>query len=124
MSSFLNNLLLLQEVMETISEDQMNTVARFLESRDMVQEALDVATDPDYKFELALQLGDLTVAHGIAKSVDSEVKWKQLAELAMSAGEHSEPFLCSSSFLATDFVVLPQGLSAALEYLLLNKKTS
>lgn len=40
----------------------MSSVARFLESRNMVAEALEVATDPDYRFELAIQLGRLEVA--------------------------------------------------------------
>ncbi|GMH35365.1 hypothetical protein BSKO_03233 [Bryopsis sp. KO-2023] len=75
------------DLLSSIPEDQMNTVARFLESRDLVREALEVATDPDYRFELAVQLGDLPVAHEIAKTVDSEVKWKQLGELAMSSGK-------------------------------------
>lgn len=38
------------------------SVARFLESRGMIEEALEVATDPDYRFELAIQLGRLEVA--------------------------------------------------------------
>lgn len=37
-------------------------MARFLESRGMIEEALEVATDPDYRFELAIQLGRLDVA--------------------------------------------------------------
>jgi coatomer subunit beta' len=37
-------------------------VARFLESRGMIEDALEVATDPDYRFELAIQLGRLEVA--------------------------------------------------------------
>ena len=38
------------------------SVARFLESRGMIEDALEVATDPDYRFELAMQLGRLEVA--------------------------------------------------------------
>jgi len=37
-------------------------VARFLESRGMIEDALEVATDPDYRFDLAIQLGRLEVA--------------------------------------------------------------
>ena len=37
-------------------------MARFLESRGMIEEALEVATDPDYRFELAIQLGRLEIA--------------------------------------------------------------
>lgn len=112
------------------------SVARFLESRGMIEDALDVATDPDYRFDLAIQLGRLEVAkvssqvhtclqaditckilwlgdliffisclnefdlsayagsnvhslflQGIATEVQSESKWKQLGELAMSTGK-------------------------------------
>lgn len=37
-------------------------MARFLESRGMIEDALEVATDPDYRFELAIQLGKLEIA--------------------------------------------------------------
>jgi coatomer subunit beta' len=37
-------------------------VAHFLESRGMIEDAIEVATDPDYRFELAIQLGRLEVA--------------------------------------------------------------
>ncbi|KAL6954259.1 hypothetical protein U1Q18_006639 [Sarracenia purpurea var. burkii] len=62
------------------------SVARFLESRGMVEDALEVATDPDYRFDLAIQLGKLEVAKEIATGSESESKWKQLGELAMSTG--------------------------------------
>lgn len=119
------------------------SVAHFLESRGMIEDALEVATDPDYRFELAIQLGKLEIAkvsavkslkeHFLALSIckstctqrdrhththvmaskiiytatcflctldyqeylckqdiatvaQSESKWKQLGELAMSTG--------------------------------------
>ena len=65
----------------------MNNVAKFLESRGMPEQALDVATDTDYRFELAVQLGRLDTALAIAGEADSESKWKQLGELAMSSGK-------------------------------------
>lgn len=40
----------------------VDSVAHFLESRGMIEDALEVATDPDYKFELAIQLGKLEIA--------------------------------------------------------------
>lgn len=67
-------------------QDQMNSVARFLEGRGRTADALEVATDPDYRFELAVQLSKLDVALEIAESADSEGKWRQLSELAMSSG--------------------------------------
>ncbi|KAF9616843.1 hypothetical protein IFM89_032693 [Coptis chinensis] len=63
------------------------SVARFLESRDMLEAALEVATDPNYRFDLAIQLGRLDVAQEIATEIQSESRWKQLGELAMSIGK-------------------------------------
>lgn len=40
--------------------------------------------DLDHKFELAIQLGKLEAAHEILQKSESEQKWKQLADLAMS----------------------------------------
>ncbi|KAL6580086.1 hypothetical protein OROMI_008110 [Orobanche minor] len=51
----------------------------------MIEDALEVATDPDYRFELAINLGKLEIAKDIATSTQSESKWKQLGELAVSS---------------------------------------
>ncbi|GMH15955.1 hypothetical protein Nepgr_017796 [Nepenthes gracilis] len=75
------------EILPSIPKLHHNSVARFLESRGMIEDALEVATDPDYRFELAIQLGKLEVANEIATEVQSESKWKQLGELAMSTGK-------------------------------------
>ncbi|RVW88020.1 Coatomer subunit beta'-2 [Vitis vinifera] len=75
------------ELLPSIPKEHHNSVARFLESRGMIEDALEVATDPDYRFELAMQLGRLEVAKDIATEVQSESKWKQLGELAMSTGK-------------------------------------
>uniref|UniRef100_A0A0D6QYI2 Coatomer subunit beta' n=1 Tax=Araucaria cunninghamii TaxID=56994 RepID=A0A0D6QYI2_ARACU len=75
------------EILPTIPKEHLNSVARFLESRGMLEEALEVAVDPDYKFDLAVQLGRLGVAQEIAVESQSESKWKQLGELAMSDGK-------------------------------------
>ena len=37
-------------------------MAHFLEARGMLEDALEVATDPDYRFDLAIQLGRLGTA--------------------------------------------------------------
>ena len=75
------------EVLKTIPEEKHNEIAKFLEARELIAEALEVATDADYRFDLALQLGRLGTAHEIAQHMDSELKWKQLGELAMSKGK-------------------------------------
>ncbi|CAL9117847.1 unnamed protein product [Musa textilis] len=75
------------EVLPSIPKEHHNSVAHFLESRGMLEDALEVATDPNYKFDLAVQLGRLEIAKAIAMEVQSESKWKQLGELAMSTGK-------------------------------------
>ncbi|CAM6121486.1 unnamed protein product [Calypogeia fissa] len=76
-----------EEILPTIPKEHLNSVARFLESRGMLEDALEVATDADYRFDLSVQLGRLDVAKAIAEEAQSESKWKQLGELAMSAGQ-------------------------------------
>ncbi|CAL1264920.1 unnamed protein product [Larinioides sclopetarius] len=74
-------------VLPSVPWEQRTRVAHFLEKQGFKSQALVVSTDPDHKFELALQLGDLTVAYGLAKDAMNEQKWKQLAELAMTKCE-------------------------------------
>ncbi|KAL1364333.1 hypothetical protein AAHE18_03G210400 [Arachis hypogaea] len=50
---------------------------------------MEVATDPDYRFDLAMQPGRLEVAKRIATEVQIESKWKQLGELSMSTGKRT-----------------------------------
>ncbi|XP_062085955.1 coatomer subunit beta'-3-like [Humulus lupulus] len=42
------------KILPTIPPEHHNSVARFLESRGMLEDALEVATDPDYKFDMAI----------------------------------------------------------------------
>ncbi|XP_067946243.1 coatomer subunit beta'-like [Watersipora subatra] len=75
------------KVLPTIPKDQRNRVAHFLEKQGFKPQALAVTCDPEHKFELALQLADLKIAYGIASEQDTEGKWKQLADLALSKSE-------------------------------------
>ncbi|KAI3425793.1 hypothetical protein D9Q98_007768 [Chlorella vulgaris] len=75
------------EVLETIPKDQHNSIAKFLEAKGMAEEALQVATDADYRFELAVSLGMLDLALELAGQSDSEAKWSQLGELALGSGQ-------------------------------------
>lgn len=43
-----------------------------------------MSTDPEHCFELALQIGNLTIAHALAKESNNPQKWSQLAEVATS----------------------------------------
>ncbi|KAJ3115645.1 Coatomer subunit beta' [Phlyctochytrium bullatum] len=72
------------KVLPSIPADQRNRVARFLEAQNMKEQALEVATDPDHRFDLAVQLGKLNIAYDIAKEVDREDKWKVVGDAALS----------------------------------------
>ncbi|NXE47356.1 COPB2 protein, partial [Casuarius casuarius] len=73
------------KVLPTIPKEQRTRVAHFLEkqARELFL-TLAVSTDPEHRFELALQLGELKIAYQLAVEAESEQKWKQLAELAIS----------------------------------------
>ncbi|XP_067450149.1 coatomer subunit beta'-like [Thunnus thynnus] len=77
------------KVLPTIPKEQRTRVALFLEKQGFRQQALAVSTDPDHKFELALQLGELKTAYQLALEAESEQKWKQLAELATTKCQFS-----------------------------------
>lgn len=49
-----------------------------------------MAVDPDYRFELAVQLGRLSDAMQLAASDESDTKWRQIGELAIKAGAVDE----------------------------------
>ncbi|KAL1107903.1 hypothetical protein V6Z11_D03G077200 [Gossypium hirsutum] len=92
------------EILPSIPKEHHNSVAQFLESQGMIEDALEVATDPDYRFDLAMQLGKLEIAKEIATEAQSESKWKQLGELAMSTGKASLPLRLKSAFEKFDHV--------------------
>lgn len=71
-------------ILPTVPSHYRTRVAHFLEKQGFRQQALAVSTDPEHRFELALQLGDLKIAHSIAKEAQSTQKWKQLSELAIT----------------------------------------
>ncbi|VDL99063.1 unnamed protein product [Schistocephalus solidus] len=74
-------------ILPSIPSSHRTKIAHFLERQGFRQQAMRVTTDPDHKFDLALQLNDLTTAHDLIKDdedVDSnESKWRQLADLAV-----------------------------------------
>merc|ERR1712106_330177 len=71
-------------VLPTVPKEQRTRVAHFLEKQGFKKQALAVSSDPEHKFDLAIQLGDMDCAYTLAKESASDQKWKQLAELATS----------------------------------------
>jgi len=69
-------------VLQTVPKEQRTRVAHFLEKQGFKKQALAVSIDPEHKFDLAIQLGDLEIGYSLAQESASEQKWRQLAELA------------------------------------------
>ena len=70
-------------------------VARFLESQGFKEEALSVSPDADHRFELAVDLRRMDIAHKVlletkvddVSSTDYQSKWRRLGDLALSNGD-------------------------------------
>ncbi|KAK7420541.1 Coatomer subunit beta' [Neonectria punicea] len=75
------------ELLPTIPQDQLNKIARFLEGQGHKELALEVATDPEHKFDLALGLNQLEVALELAREADVDHKWKTVGDAALAAWE-------------------------------------
>ena len=73
------------EILETIQEDQKNKIARFLEGQGYKEMALEVATDAEHRFDLALALNNLPIALDIAREADVEHRWKTVGDAALAA---------------------------------------
>ncbi|KAJ5232916.1 hypothetical protein N7468_005872 [Penicillium chermesinum] len=73
------------ELLKDVPHDQMNKVARFLEGQGYKDLALEVATDPEHRFDLALSLNDLETALEIARESNADShKWKTIGDAALA----------------------------------------
>lgn len=69
-------------VLPTIPKEHRTRVAHFLEKQGFKEQALQVSTDSEHRFDLALQIGDLNIAIELARETENPQKWSQLAEVA------------------------------------------
>jgi len=76
-------------VLPTIPKEHRTRVAHFLEKQGFKSQALQVSTDADHKFDLALQIGDLEIALKLARESENSQKWSQLADVASSKNNMS-----------------------------------
>lgn len=90
------NFALANELLQQVPKTHHGKIARFLEAKGFKEAALAVATDPEHKFELALQLEKFSTALDLmrtelvtasnASAEDIQAKWKQLGDLALGRG--------------------------------------
>lgn len=69
-------------VLPTIPKEHRTRVAHFLEKQGFKEQALQVSTDSEHRFDLALQIGHLKTAIELARETENPQKWSQLAEVA------------------------------------------
>ncbi|KAF2725754.1 Coatomer, beta' subunit [Polychaeton citri CBS 116435] len=68
-----------------VAESERGKIARFLEGQGFKEQALEVTTDKEHRFELALGLNELEIALELAREADVEHKWKIVGDAALSA---------------------------------------
>lgn len=73
------------EMLADIPDDQKNKIARFLEGQGYKEQALEVATDAEHRFDLALALGQLTICLDLARSADVPHKWQTVGDTALAS---------------------------------------
>ena len=95
------------DLLASIPEEEYTKVARFLESQGFKEEALAVTQDPDHKFDLSLELGQVETAHRILlgtpeedkESTDTQSKWKRLSDAAL---KDTNLELCEAASIASN----------------------
>ncbi|XXQ38571.1 Coatomer WD associated region domain-containing protein [Plasmodiophora brassicae] len=70
--------------LQSIPVEHHDKLARFLEGQGLRELAFEVTTDPEHKFELAVQLNNLEEARALVEADESDSKWKQLGDAALS----------------------------------------
>ena len=75
-----------EQLLPSIPAAQRSKVAKFLESHELRELALQVAVDPDHRFDLAVSLGQFDVALEIAAAAPAsgaETRWRTLGDRAL-----------------------------------------
>ena len=72
------------ELLNDVPADQKGKIARFLEGQGEKELALEVATDAEHRFDLALALARLDIALDIARQTDVEHRWKTVGDAALA----------------------------------------
>jgi coatomer subunit beta' len=72
-----------KELVVTLSPEQRNKAAKFLERQGHKQQALEITNDQEHRFELAVELGFVDVAYQVANQLNHDEKWKVLGDSAI-----------------------------------------
>ena len=72
-------------LLPTVPDDQRNRIARFLEGQGYPALALEVSTDSEHRFDLALAVGQLELASDMARQTKADHGWKRLGDAALAS---------------------------------------
>ncbi|KAG5354790.1 Coatomer subunit beta' [Yarrowia sp. B02] len=109
------------DFLPAIPEEELSKVAKFLEAQGFKELALEVSTDDEHKFDLALALNDLSVASEIAERSPQDHRWKLLGDAATAAWNFDLAEKCfkSSSIAEVESLLLlysATGNKAGMEW--------
>ncbi|KAJ2786122.1 Coatomer subunit beta' [Coemansia javaensis] len=74
-----------QALLPAVPAGERHRIAKFLEAEGMPELALEVTTDPEQQFDLAVQLGRLDDACRLAEASGAEAKWRLVGDCALRA---------------------------------------
>jgi coatomer subunit beta' len=84
----------LDSCIKKLKDQQINKIARFLESNGDIQKAFEIVKDTNIKFEYAVRLGDITEASRLAELQSDSKKWKQIGDLSLKEGDFDQAEVC------------------------------
>ncbi|KTW30778.1 hypothetical protein T552_00490 [Pneumocystis carinii B80] len=71
------------ELLRNIPQNQMTKIARFLDGQGYKDLAMNITTDLEQRFDLAIQLRRLDIAVEVAQKMNLESKWKTLGDASL-----------------------------------------
>lgn len=74
------------EILPKVPDGSRYKIARLLQARELPHIAIDVTTDDDHKFELAVILKRLELLQALIENSPSQSKWRQLGDIALQLG--------------------------------------
>ncbi len=72
-----------KSILPSLTDEQRNKVAVFLESRGLFEEAFQVSKDPDHRFELATKFENLEQMFELVQHLGGEDRWRLTGDLAL-----------------------------------------
>ncbi|ODV63613.1 coatomer subunit beta' [Ascoidea rubescens DSM 1968] len=69
----------------SLTSNEKSKISSFLESQGYIEEALEISTDNEQKFQLSLKMKDFKQAYTIATEENNESKWRTLGDLSLKS---------------------------------------